>query len=107
MPTSNGITDQAAKAGTTNAMGVVKIRVRSSSFAASRDRIPVLAPAKTVAEMQRIVSNDYVNAGLAALFMGIVVSVVLFGLRAALKARRVATPTAVETPYVAVSAVAR
>ena len=67
----------------------------------------VLAPAKTVAEMQRIVSNDYVNAGLAALFMGIVVSVVLFGLRAALKARRVATPTAVETPYVAVSAVAR
>jgi carbon starvation protein CstA len=67
----------------------------------------VLAPAKSLAEMQRIVSNDYVNAGLAALFMGIVVIVVLFGLRAALKARRIATATAVETPYVAVSAVVR
>ena len=67
----------------------------------------VLAPAKSLAEMQRIVSNDYVNAGLATLFMSIVVIVVLFGLRAALKARRFATATAVETPYVAVSAVAR
>jgi carbon starvation protein len=65
----------------------------------------VLAPAKSVAEMQRIVLNDHVNAGLALMFMGIVVIVVLFGLRAALKARRIAMPTTVETPYVALSAV--
>jgi carbon starvation protein len=65
----------------------------------------VLAPAKSVTEMQRIVLNDHVNAGLALMFMGIVVIVVLFGLRAALKARRIAMPTTVETPYVALSAV--
>ncbi|SFN44529.1 carbon starvation CstA family protein [Dokdonella immobilis] len=65
----------------------------------------VLAPAKNMAEMQRIIVNDHVNAGLAALFMAIVVCVVLFGLRAALKARRIAAPTAIETPYVALASV--
>ena len=47
----------------------------------------VLAPASSLAEMQRIVTNDHVNAGLASLFMMIVVFVVLFGLRTAVRAR--------------------
>jgi carbon starvation protein len=67
----------------------------------------VLAPAKSLDDMNRIVFNDYVNAGLAATFMTIVVVVVVFGIRAALKARRVSVPTAQETPYVALASVAR
>jgi carbon starvation protein len=65
----------------------------------------VLAPAKSLAEMQRIVTNDHVNAGLALLFMSIVVVVVLFGLRTAFQARRSAVPTASEAPYVALASV--
>ena len=61
----------------------------------------VLAPAKSIAEMQRIVQNDYVDAALAFLFMAVVVLTLLFGARTAWKARRAERPTAQETPYVA------
>ncbi len=67
----------------------------------------VLAPAKTLDEMQRIVVNDYVNSGLAITFMTLTVVVIVFGIRAALKARAIATPTAQETPYVALAEAAR
>jgi len=67
----------------------------------------VLAPAKSLDDMNRIVFNDYVNAGLAATFMAIVVVVVVFGIRAAVRARRISLPTAQETPYVALASVAR
>jgi carbon starvation protein len=40
----------------------------------------VLAPAKTLAEMSRVVTNDYVNASLAAAFVALVVVMVVFGL---------------------------
>ena len=40
----------------------------------------VLAPAKTLAEMSRVVTNDYVNAALAAAFVALVVVMVAFGL---------------------------
>jgi len=56
----------------------------------------LLAPARDAAEMQRIVINDYVNASLTLIFMGLVVSVVFFGIRAALKAHRAEGPTAQE-----------
>ncbi len=69
------------------------------------DQGQILAPAKSFAEMQRIVVNDYVNAGLALIFMTLVVLVIVFGIRAALKARAIGTPTAQETPYVALEAV--
>ncbi|HVJ61801.1 MAG TPA: hypothetical protein VM555_03725, partial [Tahibacter sp.] len=57
--------------------------------------------AKTVAEMERIVFNQYVDAVLCALFLLVVLSVVVFGFLAAIKARRTDQPTAQETPYVA------
>lgn len=59
----------------------------------------ILAPAKSIAEMNRIVINDYVNAGLCALFMLVVISITLFGIRAILNARRSDAPTVHETPY--------
>ncbi len=65
----------------------------------------IVAPAKSIEEMHRIITNDYVNSGLSMLFMAIVVIVVVFGIRASLKARRTDFPTAVETPYVALAQV--
>ncbi|HOX72102.1 MAG TPA: carbon starvation protein A, partial [Dokdonella sp.] len=65
----------------------------------------ILAPAKTIDEMHRIVTNDYVNSGLSLLFMTIVVIVIVFGIRTSLKARRIASPTASETPYVPLASV--
>ncbi|MFL5357482.1 carbon starvation CstA family protein [Archangium sp.] len=74
---------------------------RKFSEAAAEGR--VMAPAKTVEDMQRVVTNDYVDASLTVLFMLLVVTTVAFGIRAALAARRSAAPTAQETPHVPVA----
>ena len=39
----------------------------------------ILAPAKTMAEMQRVIFNDYVDATLCALFVAVVLAMVLYG----------------------------
>jgi carbon starvation protein len=39
----------------------------------------VLAPAKTMADMSRVVFNDYVDATLAALFVAVVLTMVVYG----------------------------
>ncbi|MFD1701930.1 carbon starvation CstA family protein [Methylopila henanensis] len=60
---------------------------RKFSDAAARGE--VLAPAKSVEQMGRIVFNDYVNAGLTIAFMAVVLAMVFFGVKwifAALKA---------------------
>ena len=59
----------------------------------------VLAPAKSLAEMSRVVLNDYINAGLCAIFMFVVVSIVVFGIRSVQRARAENQPSARETPY--------
>jgi carbon starvation protein len=54
----------------------------------------ILAPAKTVAEMQRVIVNDYVDATLAALFVAVVVAMTIYGIiniRRALSTQRVTT----------------
>jgi carbon starvation protein len=45
----------------------------AAKFAAAMDAGKVLAPAKTVAEMHRVLTNDYVDSALTGLFMGVVV----------------------------------
>src|SRR5664279_869035 len=62
----------------------------------------VLAPAKTVAEMNRIVFNDYLDAILAALFVAVVVAMLIYSLLEGRKARRNLKATAIEvvaTPF--------
>ncbi len=76
-------------------------------FADAAARGELLAPAKSLEEMQRIVFNNRIDAGLCVLFMAVVVLTLFFGLRAALAARRSTTATAKETDYVALDAVAR
>ncbi|MFQ1063180.1 pyruvate/proton symporter CstA [Bordetella trematum] len=59
----------------------------------------VLAPAKSLAEMGRVVFNDYINAALCGIFMFVVISIVVFGIRSVRRARANAQPTAQETAY--------
>ncbi|MBF5041697.1 carbon starvation protein A [Aggregicoccus sp. 17bor-14] len=76
----------------------VSFLAHASTFARAAEEGRVLAPAKTVAEMQQVIFNDRVDAGLTALFMLVVVATLVFGVRAALAARRSAVPTVHETP---------
>jgi len=59
----------------------------------------VMAPAKSLEEMQQVIVNDYVNAGLTVLFMFVVISMLFFSIRACLQALRHDQPTAQETPF--------
>jgi carbon starvation protein CstA len=56
----------------------------------------VLAPAKSLAEMSRVVFNDYVDASLAALFAMIVVTMVVYGVLACRRALADPHSTAME-----------
>ncbi|SAL75892.1 carbon starvation protein CstA [Caballeronia peredens] len=64
----------------------------------------VMAPAKSLPEMQRIIFNDYVDAALAGLFIFVVVSIAVYGVLSVLRARREAKPTVRETPFEAMPA---
>jgi carbon starvation protein CstA len=66
-------------------------------YHAALDQGQLLAPAKTLDEMRRVVFNDYLDAGLCVFFMFVVVSIAAFGIRACLAARRSHQPTARET----------
>jgi carbon starvation protein len=69
-------------------------------FQAALDQGQVLAPAKSLDQMSRVIFNDYVDATLCGFFMFVVVAVLVFGIRTALRANREARPSAKETPYV-------
>ncbi|MDE2387983.1 MAG: carbon starvation protein A [Betaproteobacteria bacterium] len=59
----------------------------------------VLAPAKSLEQMQQVIFNDYVNTTLAGLFMTVLISMLLFGIRTVLQARMIQHPTAQEAPF--------
>jgi carbon starvation protein len=71
----------------------------AEKFQAAIDKGQVLAPAKSMAQMQQIVFNDRLDAALASFFVLVVLAMVVFGLRACVKALRENRPTAAETPY--------
>jgi carbon starvation protein len=56
----------------------------------------ILAPAKAVTEMQRIIFNDYVDATMSALFVAVVVAVLVYGLIAIYNALNNPRVTAIE-----------
>jgi carbon starvation protein len=68
----------------------------AARFAGAAAEGKVLAPAKTLAEMNRIVFNDRVDATLAALFAAIVVAMVVYGVFACIKAMHNPRSTALE-----------
>jgi carbon starvation protein len=58
----------------------------------------VLAPAKSLGDMSRIVMNDRIDAGLCAIFLGVVVAILFYGIRTCIAARQVDRPTVHEIP---------
>ncbi|MFO1072323.1 MAG: carbon starvation CstA family protein [Geminicoccaceae bacterium] len=69
----------------------------AGKFASAAAAGQVLAPAKTLEEMQRVVFNDYVDAALAGLFVAIVLAMLGYGvvwIRRALATPRVTTQEA-------------
>lgn len=73
-------------------------RLFSDALAAER----VLAPARSLADMERVVRYDYVNAGLTVVLMSLVVAMVFFGMRAAIKGWHARSATTMETVRVAI-----
>jgi carbon starvation protein len=69
----------------------------ASRYSAAAAEGRLLAPAKTAAEMSRIIFNDYVNTTLCAIFIALVLSMLFFGLRAIGEARRATSVTTRET----------
>jgi carbon starvation protein CstA len=61
----------------------------------------VLAPAKSIAEMQRVAFNNYLDAVVCGLFVVLVLAMCVFAIRMSWQALRQAQPTAHETPAVA------
>ncbi|EFF48260.1 carbon starvation protein A [Xanthomonas citri pv. aurantifolii str. ICPB 10535] len=61
----------------------------------------ITAPAKTVPQMQQIVTNAYVNTGLTVLFLFVVGSILIYSIKTIVAARRNPQRTDRETPYVA------
>ncbi|RXZ42009.1 carbon starvation CstA family protein [Crenobacter cavernae] len=73
----------------------------AAKYQGALDSGKVLAPAKSLAQMQQVVFNDRLDAGLAAFFILVVLSVLVYGVRACWAAWRVSHPTAQETPALA------
>ncbi|WP_271298774.1 carbon starvation CstA family protein [Sphingomonas sp. CV7422] len=70
----------------------------ANRFADAAARGQMLAPAKTLAEMRRIVLNDRIDAILCALFLAVVASIIGYGIRTCLIARRSNAPSVSEIP---------
>jgi carbon starvation protein len=61
----------------------------------------VLAPAKSIAEMQRVAFNNYLDAAVCAVFVLLVLAMCVFAIKICMRAMRQAQPTAVEIPPLA------
>lgn len=76
----------------------------AAKFSEAAARGEVLAPAKSMAEMDRIIFNDRIDAALCALFLAVVLSLLFFAVKTCIAARRSSEPTAREIPASAVPA---
>ncbi|HEY3537913.1 MAG TPA: carbon starvation CstA family protein [Trinickia sp.] len=71
----------------------------AAKLGASVDAGKVLAPAKSIEQMRRVIFNDYIDATLCALFVVVVLSMVVYGVLAIMRARRSDRPSTLETPF--------
>ncbi|NRO98563.1 carbon starvation protein A [Paraburkholderia sp. NMBU_R16] len=71
----------------------------AAKLGASADAGKVLAPAKSIEQMRRVIFNDYIDATLSALFVVVVLSMVVYGVLAIMRARRNDRPSTSETPF--------
>ena len=87
-----------------SASPAVGFLAHAARFSAAATRGEVLAPAKSLGEMNRIIMNDRIDAALCALFLAVVVSIIGYGIRTCLIARRSDAPSTSELPAMAVAA---
>ncbi|HML07318.1 MAG TPA: carbon starvation CstA family protein [Xanthobacteraceae bacterium] len=78
------------------AVGFLAHAARMSNAIASGQ---VLAPARSLGEMSRLVFNDYLDAALAALFAAVVVVMVIYGVLSIRKALGTPKATAIEVEF--------
>jgi len=71
----------------------------AEKFRAALERGELLAPAKSLDDMSRVLLNDQINAGLCALFAFIVIAMALVSLRACVRIWRGESPTLREAPF--------
>ncbi|MGE7205587.1 carbon starvation CstA family protein [Sphingomonas sp. NPDC019816] len=76
----------------------------ADKFASAAAEGKVLPPAKTMAEMGRIVFNDRIDAGLCAIFLGVVLAILVYAVRTCLIARAIDRPSVTEVPSEMVAA---
>ncbi|EKU79593.1 carbon starvation CstA family protein [Massilia timonae] len=76
----------------------------ANKYQAAHDAGEILAPAKSILDMERIIFNDYVNASLAGFFIFVVLAVLFYGVHTVMAARASNAPTAKESAYVAMPA---
>lgn len=70
----------------------------AAKFGAAAASGAVLAPAKSMAEMEAIIFNDRVDAGLCVIFLAVVLSLLGFTVRTCLAALRSEAPSVQESP---------
>ncbi|WP_031374012.1 carbon starvation CstA family protein [Lysobacter antibioticus] len=94
----------------TSAAGLIKIfddnpavgfLAQAHKYQAAIAKGEVVAPAKSIEQMQQIMLNSYVNTVLTGLFLFVVFSVLVYSLRAIAKARANPERSDRESPYVA------
>jgi carbon starvation protein CstA len=71
---------------------------QADRFGAAAAAGEILAPARSLAEMRRVAFNNYLDAGVAAVFTLLVLAMCVFALRSCLRAWRDPRPSAAETP---------
>jgi len=76
----------------------------ASKFKAALADGKLLAPAKSVEQMQQVIFNDYLDAALSGFFMLVLLSMLVFGIRTVLVARAAGKATSKETPFEALPA---
>jgi carbon starvation protein len=59
----------------------------------------LLAPAKSAGQMQQVIFNSYLDAALAGIFMLVVISICMFGIKTILLARATGKPSVQEAPF--------
>ena len=71
----------------------------ANKYQTALDKGELLAPAKSLDQMHQIITNNYVDAALAALFMLLVLSILAYAIPACRRALSNNKPTTLETPF--------
>jgi len=79
-------------------VGFVALAERFSTAAAQGS---ILAPAKSIEEMQRVAFNNYLDAAVCGVFVVLVLAMCVYAIKIGLQALKAVQPTAIETPYLA------